>query len=91
MAESGRNIDVFAFNFRHGADFKVDRMAMVERIILNELKEEWRTSATRHKVGIVVLALVIFGVMLFAPPERKAPHRSSLVVPAYYLMQISAP
>ena len=33
--------------------------------------EEWRTSATRHKVGIIVLALVIIGVKLFAPAERQ--------------------
>ena len=39
--------------------------------MFEQIKEEWRTSATRHKVGIVVLVLVIFGVMLFAPPERQ--------------------
>ena len=39
--------------------------------MFEQIKEEWRTSATRHKVGIVVLVLVIFGVMLFAPAERK--------------------
>ena len=47
---------------------------MFERISLNEFREEWRTSATRHKVGIVVVAIVIIGVRLFAPAEHKAPH-----------------
>ena len=45
--------------------------SMKQYLSLNELKEEWRTSATRHKVGIVVLALVIIGVKLFAPAERQ--------------------
>ncbi len=49
---------------------------MKQRMSLNELKEEWRTSAIRHKVGIVVLAIVIIGVRLFAPAEHKTPHLS---------------
>lgn len=53
---------------------------MMERISLNEVKEEIRTSATRHKVGIVVVALVVIGVRLFAPPEHKTLH---LVDPVY--------
>ena len=40
-------------------------------MMFEQIKEEWRTSATRHKVGIAVLALVSFGVMLFAPAERQ--------------------
>jgi uncharacterized membrane protein len=40
-------------------------------MMFEQIKEEWRTSATRHKVGIIVLALVIIGVKLFAPAERQ--------------------
>ena len=65
----------------------VDRTMMFEQLTFKQVVEEWRTSATRHKVGIIVLALVILGVTLFAPAERKVPHRSGLVVPAYYLMR----
>jgi len=39
--------------------------------MFKRVKEEWRTSATRHKVGIIVLVLVIIGVKLFAPPEQR--------------------
>jgi len=53
---------------------------MVDRAMtFEQIKEEWRTSATRHKVGIVALALVILSVILFAPPERKAPYRPSYI------------
>ena len=56
---------------------------MRQHLILDELKEEWRMSATRHKVGIVVLALVIFGVMLFAPAAQKMPpyRGGSIIIP----------
>ena len=56
---------------------------MKQHLSLNELKEEWRISATRHKVGIVVLAFVILGVMLFAPAAQKMPpyRGGSIIVP----------
>lgn len=40
-------------------------------MVFKQVKEEWRTSATRHKVGIVVLAIVVLAVMLFAPSEQR--------------------
>jgi len=51
---------------------------MKQHLNLNELKEEWRMSATRHKAGIIVLALVIIGVKLFAPAEQRV-----RIIPSY--------
>jgi len=49
-------------------------------MMFKRAKEEWHTSETRHKVGIVVLALVVIGVKLFVPPEQRPPQRPG---PAY--------
>ena len=57
----------------------VDRAMMFEQLTFKQVVEEWRTSATRHKVGIIVLALVVIGLSagkLFMPAKPLMPFPS---------------
>ena len=56
---------------------------MFEQLTFKQVVEEWHTSATRHKVGIVVLAVVGLGVTLFAPAAQKMPpyQGGSIIMP----------
>jgi hypothetical protein len=69
---SGHHVDISARFVWCRRILHVDEVAMMFKRAI----EEWRMSSIRHKVGIVVLAVVAVSVMLFAPTEQKAPQRT---------------
>lgn len=50
---------------------------MTENTNLNEVRKEWPGWATRHKVGVIVMAVVIIGLSIgkpFATPKAPMPY-----------------
>ncbi len=63
---------------------------MIERISLKQMREEWPGWATRHKVGVIVMAVVVIGLSigkLFVPVEKIVPVKPLMQIPphSYYV------